>query len=112
MALYLANELTSKYVSDARIKNIVDGREIWIIPDLNPDGGEYDIASGSYPSWRKKRQPNTGSSAVGTDLNRNWDYKWGCCGGPRSPQNSQTHPGPAPPPPPAGQVVSGLLRRR
>ena len=32
-------------------------------------------------SWRKNRQPNTGSTAVGTDLNRNWAYKWGCCGG-------------------------------
>ena len=26
--------------------------------NLNPDGGEYDIATGSYRSWRKNRQPN------------------------------------------------------
>ena len=48
---------------------------------MNPDGGEYDIATGSYRSWRKNRQPNAGSSNVGTDLNRNWAYQWGCCGG-------------------------------
>ena len=42
---------------------------------------EYDIATGSSRSWRKNRQPNAGSSDVGTDLNRNWGYRWGCCGG-------------------------------
>ena len=34
-------------------------REIWIIFNLNPDGAEYDIATGSYRSWRKNRQPNS-----------------------------------------------------
>ncbi len=51
------------------------------MPTVNPDGSEYDIATGSYRSWRKNRQPNSGSSYVGTDLNRNWGYQWGCCGG-------------------------------
>ena len=50
-------------------------------PNMNPDGSEYDIATGSYRSWRKNRQPNAGSTAVGTDLNRNWGFNWGCCGG-------------------------------
>src|SRR5689334_6186823 len=48
MALYTINELTSKYATEPRIKDLVDTREIWIIPDVNPDGGEYDIATGSY----------------------------------------------------------------
>ena len=26
----------------------MNSREIWIIPDLNPDGGEWDIRNGSY----------------------------------------------------------------
>ncbi len=77
MSLYLLNEFTSKYGTDPRITKMLDSREIWIIPDLNPDGGAYDIASGSFRSWRKNRQPNAGSSSVGTDLNRNWDFKWG-----------------------------------
>jgi carboxypeptidase T len=81
MALYLIDELTAKYVSDPRVRGIVDSREIWIIPNVNPDGSEYDIAPGSYRSWRKNRQPNQGSSAIGTDLNRNWGYRWGCCDG-------------------------------
>src|SRR3954462_8297345 len=93
MALYLIDELTSKYATDARIKNIVDSREIWIVPDMNPDGGEYDIATGAYRSWRKNRQPNAGSSAVGTDLNRNWGWQWGCCGGSSGTFSSETYRG-------------------
>ena len=27
--------------------------------------------------WRKNRQPNSESVCVGTDLNRNYPYKWG-----------------------------------
>jgi carboxypeptidase T len=93
MALYLLGELTSKYGSDARITNIVDSREIWIVPMVNPDGVEYDIATGSYRMWRKNRQPNAGSSAVGTDLNRNWGYRWGCCGGSSGSFSSETYRG-------------------
>jgi hypothetical protein len=80
MALYLIKQLTDNYGTDARITGVVNSREIWIVPDMNPDGREYDIATGAYRSWRKNRQPNSGSSNIGTDLNRNWGYNWGCCG--------------------------------
>src|SRR4051794_21473304 len=81
MALYLIDQLTASYATDPRIKGIVDSREIWIIPDVNPDGSEYDIESGIYRSWRKNRQPTAGTSVIGTDLNRNYGFRWGCCGG-------------------------------
>ncbi|MER6581316.1 M14 family metallopeptidase, partial [Nonomuraea sp. NPDC001023] len=93
MALYIMHLLTDNYGTDARITNLVNTREIWIMPDLNPDGGEYDIASGTYRSWRKNRQPNSGSSSVGTDLNRNWAYQWGCCGGSSGSTSSETYRG-------------------
>ncbi|MEV4398503.1 M14 family zinc carboxypeptidase [Nonomuraea sp. NPDC049607] len=93
MALYIMHLLADNYGTDPRITNLVDTREIWIMPDLNPDGGEYDIASGTYRSWRKNRQPNSGSSAVGTDLNRNWAYQWGCCGGSSGSTSSETYRG-------------------
>src|SRR6266508_4119994 len=82
--------------TDARITNLVNSREIWIVPDANPDGGEYDIATGTYRSWRKNRQPNSGTTAVGTDLNRNWSYQWGCCGGSSGSPSSDTYRGAAP----------------
>ncbi|GAB4049990.1 hypothetical protein GCM10028775_20430 [Catellatospora paridis] len=95
MALYLANLFTDAYTTDSRVRAVVDSREIWIVPDLNPDGGEYDIATGSYRSWRKNRQPNSGSSAIGTDINRNFGYKWGCCGGSSGSASSETYRGPS-----------------
>ena len=73
--------LTEGYGTDARITNIVDTREIWIVFAVNPDGAEYDLTGSPYRAWRKNRQPNPGSTAIGTDLNRNYGYHWACCGG-------------------------------
>ncbi|MFD0210555.1 M14 family metallopeptidase [Streptomyces hirsutus] len=112
MALYLLRELGAGYGSDSRITSIVNSRELWIVPDLNPDGGEYDIATGSYRSWRKNRQPNSGSSYVGTDLNRNWDYRWGCCNGSSGSTSSETYRGSAPESAPEVKVVADFVRSR
>ncbi|MFF2427543.1 M14 family metallopeptidase [Streptomyces mirabilis] len=112
MALYLLRELGAGYGSDSRVTDMVNNREIWIVPDLNPDGGEYDIATGSYRSWRKNRQPNSGSSYVGTDLNRNWDYKWGCCGGSSGSTSSETYRGAYAESAPEVKVVADFVRGR
>ncbi len=112
MALYLLTELTTKYGSDTRVTNLVDSREIWLVPDMNPDGGEYDIRNGSYAGWRKNRQPNSGSSAVGTDLNRNWPYNWGCCGGSSGSPSSETYRGPSAGSAPEVAVVMDFVRTR
>ncbi|GGS15298.1 MULTISPECIES: M14 family metallopeptidase [Actinokineospora] len=92
MALYLMNQFTDNYATDSRIRNLVDTREIWILPNVNPDGGEFDISTGSFQGWRKNRQPNS-NGTVGTDMNRNWDYQWGCCGGSSSTPSSETYRG-------------------
>jgi len=48
----------------------------WIIvPVHNIDG--YNHAHTADRLWRKNRQPNSGTSCVGTDLNRNYAYGWG-----------------------------------
>ncbi|MEV4621007.1 M14 family zinc carboxypeptidase [Asanoa sp. NPDC049573] len=95
MAIYVLNLFTDNYGTDSRITNLVNNREIWVVPTMNPDGSEYDIATGSYRSWRKNRQPNAGSSNVGTDLNRNWGYNFGCCGGSSGTTSSETYRGPS-----------------
>ncbi|GAA2397629.1 M14 family metallopeptidase [Streptomyces glaucosporus] len=112
MALYVIREFGERYGSDSRITRMVNQRELWIIPDLNPDGGEYDIAAGSYRSWRKNRQPTPGSSYVGTDLNRNWPYKWGCCGGSSSSPSSATYRGPSAGSGTEVKVVAGFVNSR
>ena len=95
MAIYLLHLFTDNYASDTRVRNVVNSREIWVIPSVNPDGSEYDVATGSYRSWRKNRQPNSGSSNIGTDLNRNYGYRWGCCGGSSGSTSSATYRGPS-----------------
>ncbi|MEU7337676.1 M14 family metallopeptidase [Streptomyces sp. NPDC007074] len=112
MALYLLRELGAGYGGDSRVTSMVNNREIWIVPDLNPDGGEYDIATGSYRSWRKNRQPNSGSSYVGTDLNRNWNHRWGCCGGSSGSASSETYRGASAESAPEVKVVADFVRGR
>jgi carboxypeptidase T len=112
MALYLVRLFTDEYATDTRVRNLVNSREIWIVPDMNPDGGEYDIATGSYRSWRKNRQPNSGSSNVGTDLNRNWNYNWGCCGGSSGSTGSETYRGASAESSPEVRVVADFVRTR
>src|SRR5882672_6872973 len=85
MTLRIMHWLADGYGHDARITNIVNGREVWIILAVNPDGAEYDISGGRFHFWRKNRQPTPGSTAIGTDLNRNFGYRWG--GGGRTSTN-------------------------
>jgi carboxypeptidase T len=112
MALYTLHMLIDGYGVDPRITNIVNSREIWIVFDMNPDGGEYDIATGTYRSWRKNRQPNAGSSNIGTDLNRNFGYDWGCCGGSSGTTSSETYRGPVGFSAPETQVVRDFVNSR
>ena len=95
MTLAILGWLVAGYGTDSRITNLVNSREIWIVFGLNPDGATYDIAGRVYHHWRKNRQPTPGSSAIGTDLNRNYDYRWGCCGGASSSPASSRYRGPA-----------------
>ena len=85
MTLYVLHLLANNYGKTTdlgvRVTNLVDVREIFIVFAVNPDGGEYDLTGGVYRKWRKNRQPNPGSEYIGTDLNRNYAYHWGCCGG-------------------------------
>lgn len=111
-ALYTLKILTDEYGTNQQITDLVNSREIWVVFDMNPDGGEYDIATGSYRSWRKNRQPNSGSSFVGTDLNRNWDYRWGCCGGSSGSPSSETYRGPSAFSAPETAVVRDFVNSR
>jgi len=110
--LYTLHMLLDGYGVDPRITNIMNSREIWMIFDMNPDGGEYDVATGTYANWRKNRQPNAGSSYVGTDLNRNWSYQWNCCGGGSNDPSSTTYRGPAAFSAPETQVVRDFVESR
>jgi hypothetical protein len=76
MTLRILHWLTDGYGTDERVTKIVDGREIWIVFAVNPDGAEWDIRDGRFHHARKNRQPNA-NGTIGTDLNRNYGYRWG-----------------------------------
>ena len=89
MTIRLLRWLAEGYGTDARITSIVDRTEVWIVFAVNPDGQAYDYGSGTLRNWRKNRQPNAGSTAIGTDLNRNYGYRWGGSGSSSSPSSSK-----------------------
>ncbi|HKR49832.1 MAG TPA: M14 family metallopeptidase [Pseudonocardiaceae bacterium] len=81
MCLHIVRRLAQGYGTDPAITQLVRSREIWVLPMVNPDGAEYDISTGLFALWRKNRQPTPENTEVGTDLNRNWGTRWGCCSG-------------------------------
>ncbi len=112
MALRIMHWLVDGYGTDPRITSIVDTREIWILFNVNPDGSERDIADGKFHYWRKNRQPTPGTTAIGTDLNRNYSYRWG--GGGRTSSNPRaiTYRGPSAFSAPETRAVRDFLQSR
>ena len=49
MVLKIMRWLVDGYGTDTRITNIVNGREIWLVFSVNPDGADYDIAQRPIP---------------------------------------------------------------
>jgi hypothetical protein len=104
--------LVDGYGHDAAITRLVNIREVWIVFMVNPDGGEYDLTGSPYRAWRKNRQPNAGTTAVGTDLNRNYDYHWGCCRGSSGSKSASTYRGPKPFSAPETRVMRDFINSR
>ena len=92
-ALFVAHDLLDNYGHEGEATNLVNQRDIWILPNLNPDGSEHDIASGNLIWWRKNRR-NNGDGTLGVDLNRNFGYKWGAPDGSSGATSSETYRGP------------------
>lgn len=91
----------------ANVKPLLEGRDIWFIPMVNPDGAEYDISGNNYKMWRKNRR-NNGNGTWGVDLNRNYGYQWGT-GGSSSSGSSDTYMGPTPFSEPETQVIKRFV---
>jgi hypothetical protein len=90
--LYIMYWLADNYGTDSLATYLVDNREIWIVPLVNPDGREYVQNVGD---WRKNRR-NNGDGSYGIDLNRNYGYMWGYDDIGSSPNpGSETYRGPA-----------------
>jgi murein tripeptide amidase MpaA len=80
--IFFMQYLCEQYVVDPRIQALVNNREIYIIPCMNPDGWEYNRINdpNGGGGWRKNRR-NNGDGTFGVDLNRNWSTDWANCSG-------------------------------
>jgi carboxypeptidase T len=69
-------EYLAAHKDDAAVRKLLETRDIYIVPMLNPDGAEYDISAGDYKMHRKNMRVN-GDNDFGVDLNRNCDFIFG-----------------------------------
>ncbi len=88
---HAAEQLLAGYGTDPALTKLVDDHQIWILPNMNPDGLDYVWNSNNM--WRKNRRDN-GDGTFGVDLNRNYRFFWGQCGSSSS-TSSTTYRGPA-----------------
>ena len=91
-----AEYLVDQYGVDADVTWILDYHEVHLMLQANPDGRKQ-AETGLF--WRKNTDKNycgPTSESRGADLNRNFEFGWGCCGGSSSFQCDETYRGPAP----------------
>ena len=88
--------LCSSYGTDADATALVDNRQIWFVPIVNPDGFVYNETTNPSGGgmWRQNRRDNPGS-CEGVDLNRNYSYQWGLDSGSSSNPCDETYRGPS-----------------
>jgi hypothetical protein len=99
LCIDFAQWLLYNYGTDSLATWLVNNRQIYIVPVMNPDGYRYNSDSGgSTSNIRKNRHLYSGqtSSTAGVDLNRNYGYRWGYDNSGSSPNVTDlTYRGPA-----------------
>lgn len=99
-------QLLESYGTDERLTRLVNEREIWFVPMVNPDGLVYSQTQSKY--WRKNRRKM--GSTYGVDPNRNYSWHWSESGSSSS-SSSDTFHGPSPLSEPETQAIAKLAQR-
>ncbi|XP_017292307.1 carboxypeptidase A5 [Kryptolebias marmoratus] len=89
--IWFAKKIVKEYGRDPALTAILNNMDIFLEIVTNPDGYYYTHTSNRM--WRKTRKPNSGSSCIGVDPNRNWDAGFGGPGASSYPC-SETYCGP------------------
>jgi carboxypeptidase T len=109
--IYYMYYLLENYGTDPEVTYLVDNREIFFVPCVNPDGYEYNRSTNPNGGgmWRKNRRVN-GGGYYGVDLNRNYGYKWGYDNiGSSGTPSSETYRGPSAFSEPEAQAVRDFI---
>ena len=104
--LYYMWWLLENYATNPEAQHLVDNREIFFVPIVNPDGYVYNETY-SGRDWRKNRR-NSGT-CYGVDLNRNYAYGWGIGSGSSGDPCSDTYRGASANSEPESQAVRNLI---
>ncbi|HSL88016.1 MAG TPA: M14 family zinc carboxypeptidase [Ignavibacteriaceae bacterium] len=95
--IYYMYYLLENYGTDPEVTYLVNNREIYFVPAVNPDGYEHNRSTNPNGGgmWRKNRRNN--GTSFGVDLNRNFGFQWGYNNtGSSSNPSSETYRGTAP----------------
>ncbi len=106
----LAEFLVTNYGTDPDATWILDYHEVHFMLQTNPDGRKQAEAG---ILWRKNTNQNycgSTSNSRGADLNRNFPYNWGCCGGSSGSQCSETYRGASAASEPETQAVVNYIQ--
>lgn len=107
VAMRYISYLLDNYNTDADARWLVDYHDIWVMPIFNPDGHHIVSLPGSsvYPHRKNANNtndlsnvcsfPSNNNSQIGIDLNRNFPFKWACCGGSSAAPCSLIYRGPS-----------------
>lgn len=112
--LHFMDWLVTNYATNADAKFLVDNRELWFVPCVNPDGYEYNRSTNPNGGgmWRKNRRDN-GGGVFGVDINRNWPTGWRAPhGGNSTNPSSSTYRGPAPLSEPETLALENFIKSR
>ena len=78
---YFVQKMGEGYNSDEELTYLVNNREMWFIPVVNPDGyvfNELIEPFGGGMHRKNRKNTNCGNGTMrGVDLNRNFGYEWG-----------------------------------
>lgn len=112
--IYFMWYMLENYGSDPTVTDLVDNRELYFVPVVNPDGYVYNQQTNPNGGgmWRKNRR-NNGNGTYGVDLNRNYGYRWGYDNSGSSPTtSSSTYRGSGPFSEPETQVMRDFALSR
>ncbi|MEZ4847351.1 MAG: M14 family zinc carboxypeptidase [Bacteroidia bacterium] len=112
VTLYFMWWLLENYGTDPEATYLVNEREIFLVPVVNPDG--YVFNEMTHPNggglWRKNRRfDSVGNVCYGIDLNRNFSFGWGDGGGSSNDPCSNTFRGTTPFSEPETQAIQTYL---
>jgi hypothetical protein len=122
VVMRMIDYLLNNYNTNADVRWLVDYHDIWLMPEVNPDGHHIVEAGGggNSPYYYRKNGNNVGGGGCswpptafdhfGVDNNRNFPFHWGCCNGSSGAVCDQTYRGTSAGSDPETMAIFNMIR--